>query len=46
MSTSKNGQIRYIAFLIKLLNGLELVFRLQHRAKNMIEMFVIQRTSI
>ena len=36
----------YIAILIKLQKGLELVSSLQHSAKNMLEMFVIQHTSI
>ena len=36
----------YIAILIKSEKGLELVSRLQHWAKNMLEIFVIQHTSI
>ena len=36
----------YIVVLIKSLKGLKLVSSLQHWAKNMVEMFVIQHTSI
>ena len=37
---------RYIVVLIKSEKGLELVFSLKHWAKNMLEMFAIQHTSI
>ena len=37
---------RYIAILIKSYKGLELDSRLHHRAKNMLEMFAMQHTSI
>ena len=44
MSVIENGQILlYFHFNKK---GLELVSRLQHWAKSMLEMFVIRRTSI
>ena len=36
----------YIAILLKSKKGLKLVFSLQHWAKNMLEMFVIQQTSV
>ena len=37
---------RYVVILIKSQKGLELVSSLLHWAKNMLEMFVIQHTSI
>ena len=40
------ARLRYIVILIKSQKGLEVVSSLQHSAKNMIEMFVIQHTSI
>ena len=36
----------YIAILMKSWKDLKLVFSLEHRAKNMLEMFVIEHTSI
>ena len=44
MSTVKNGQIFLYCF--KLQKGLELVPSLQHWVKKMLEVFVIQHTSI
>ena len=42
----KMDESRYIAILIKSKKGLKLVFSLQHWAKNMLEMFAIQQTSV
>ena len=42
----KNGQILLYCHFNKIIEGLELVSSLHHSAKNMLEMVVIQHTSI